>query len=280
MKKRTYIIRKNYRGAFDRYLVCDQNGRPLYSILDLANLRDEKRHLENAGHIVIDEKNQLPNLEDLDGKTNQEKIENCLQRYAHEMRPPKKFGYARVSTASQAIKGNSLEAQVEVLRNAGAEDIYKDVYTGAAKNRPELDKLDSNLKKGDTIIITKLDRLSRSVSDGSELIQDWSQRGVKIKILNMGDHPIDDSPIGNLMLHIILAFAEFERDMIVERTQEGRITSGKLGGRPRKYKKSKTDHAMELLKYHSYNEVANMTGISKSTLQRMKKIYGYNHNEN
>ena len=90
-----------------------------------------------------------------------------------------------------------------------------------------------------------------------------------IHILNMG--VADNSPMGKLMVTMLLAFAEFERDMIVERTQTGRQTTGHLGGRPHKYTTAQIEHAMELLRDHSYSEGERMVGISKSTLVRMSK---------
>lgn len=183
------------------------------------------------------------------------------------------IGYARVSTRGQARDGNSLEYQEEQLRSAGAEKIYYDTYTGKVSERPELDKLMKKLQSGDTLVVTKLDRIARSVAAGSELIDELNNRGVKVNILNMGI--IDDTPTGKLLRNVMLSFAEFERDLIVQRTQEGKeIAKRKPGyreGRPRKYSKKQLEHAMELLKDNSYSQVAEMTGISVSTLTREKR---------
>lgn len=183
------------------------------------------------------------------------------------------IGYARVSTRGQARDGNSLEYQEEQLRSAGAEKIYIDTYTGKVSERPELDKLMKKLQSGDTLVVTKLDRIARSVAAGSELIDELNNKGVKVNILNMGI--IDDTPTGKLLRNVMLSFAEFERDLIVQRTQEGKeIAKRKPGyreGRPRKYSKKQLEHAMELLKDNSYSQVAEMTGISVSTLTRTKK---------
>ena len=182
------------------------------------------------------------------------------------------IGYARVSTRGQARDGNSLEYQEEQLRSAGAEKIYIDTYTGKVADRPELDKLKKKLQSGDTLVVTKLDRVARSVAAGSELIDELNNRGVKVNILNMGI--IDDTPTGKLLRNVMLSFAEFERDLIVQRTQEGKeIAKRKPGyreGRPRKYSKKQLEHAMELLKDNSYNQVSELTGISVSTLTREK----------
>lgn len=176
------------------------------------------------------------------------------------------YGYARVSTYAQAHDGNSLDAQRKLLIEHGAEKIYEDHFTGTTTHRPALEKLLSVITSGDTIIVTKLDRIARSLSQGNDLITDLINRGITVNILNLG--VLDNTPSSKLVRNIFLAFAEFERDLIVERTQEGRRISGNLGGRPPKFNKAQRDHAVELLKDHSYNEVAEMTGISKSTLLR------------
>ena len=186
---------------------------------------------------------------------------------------PKIYGYARVSTVGQAKDGNSLEAQESALRVAGATEIFVDTFTGTKMERPEFDRMNSLLQKGDTLIITKLDRFARTVGQASELITDLIDRGVKVNVLNLG--VLDNSSMSVLMRNILLSFAQFERDMIVQRTQEGRAIArtkeGYQEGRPKKYSGAQLRHAMELLKDHSYTQVARMTGISKSTLIREKK---------
>lgn len=130
------------------------------------------------------------------------------------------YGYARVSTKGQAKDGNSLEAQERLLRDNGAEYIYYESYTGTKKDRPELNKLMSVLNDGDTVVVAKLDRIARSTRDGLEIIEELLGKGVSINILNMGK--FDNSPTGKLMRTVFFAFAEFERDMIVQRTLEGK----------------------------------------------------------
>lgn len=186
---------------------------------------------------------------------------------------PKIYGYARVSTVGQAKDGNSLEAQESAIRAAGATEIFVDTFTGTKMERPEFDRLNSLLQKGDMLIITKLDRFARTVGQASELITDLIDRGITVNVLNLG--VLDNSSISVLMRNILLSFAQFERDMIVQRTQEGRAIArtkeGYREGRPKKYTGAQLRHAMELLKDHSYTQVARMTGISKSTLIREKK---------
>lgn len=130
------------------------------------------------------------------------------------------YGYARVSTKKQAKDGNSLEAQEKLLKENGAAKIYHDAFTGTKVDRPELNKLVGMLKEGDTLIVTKLDRLGRSLSKTSELITELIERGVTINILNLG--VLSNSSVNTLMRNVLLAFAQFERDMIVERTTEGK----------------------------------------------------------
>ena len=183
------------------------------------------------------------------------------------------FGYARVSTNSQARDGNSLEAQIHFLKEAGAEKIFSDVFSGSKNHRPELDKLLKIIQFGDTIIITKLDRIARSVMHGIQLIESLNDKGVIIDVLNMGI--IDNSPTGKLIRNIMLSFAEFERDIIKQRTQEGKAIARQnpkfRDGRPKKFSRTQINHALELLKTHSYKQVAAMTGISSTTLVRAHK---------
>ena len=177
-------------------------------------------------------------------------------------------GYSRVSTRIQEREGNSLEAQEQQLKDAGARIVFTESFTGATLDRPQLNELRKALEAGDTLMITKLDRLARSASQGIAFIEDLLSHGISVHVLNMG--LMDNTPTGKLIRSILLAFAEFERDMIVERTQEGRRLSGHYGGRPRKYKRDQLEHALLLLETNSYNQVSNMTGISVSTLYRTK----------
>lgn len=186
------------------------------------------------------------------------------------------YGYARVSTKGQAKDGNGLEAQEKALRESGANEIYVDAFTGTKTDRPEFDKLMNKIQKGDTLIVTKLDRFARSMSQGSELVSDLIERGIKVYILNIG--VMDNTPSSKLIRNVFFAFAEFERDMIVERTMEGKAIAKQnpdfREGRPKKYSRKQIEHALELLESNSYKQVEDMTGISKSTLIRAKKKRG------
>lgn len=183
------------------------------------------------------------------------------------------YGYARVSTKGQAKDGNSLEGQEIELKQAGAEKIFCDAFTGTKAHRPELDRLLSQIQSGDKLIVTKLDRIARSVTQGIELVNSLLDKGVTVHILNMGI--MDNTPTGKLIRTIMLAFAEFERDMIVERTQEGKAIAKQKAdfkeGRPKKFSRDQIELALSLLEENSYKQVERKTGISKSTLIRAKK---------
>ena len=185
-------------------------------------------------------------------------------------------GYARVSTRGQARDGSSLEAQREALLAAGATQIFEDAYTGTSLDRPELERAIATLTEGDTLIVTKVDRLARSLAKGIELIDKLNSKGISVNVLNMGIIE-QKTPMGKLISHVLFAIAEFERDMIFERTQEGRAIARKnkdyKEGRPYKYRETQIQHALSLLKDHSYRQVQQMTGISKTSLTRYKKLF-------
>jgi DNA invertase Pin-like site-specific DNA recombinase len=150
----------------------------------------------------------------------------------------KRYGYGRVSSKGQETNGNSLEDQKNKLIESGCleEDIVLEVYTGTKMDRPKFTKLLEELEKGDTLVVCKLDRFARTVREGLEVVAELKDRGVKVHILNMG--LIEDTPMGNLILTVMLAFAQFERDTIVERTQAGKAVAREredyTEGRPRR----------------------------------------------
>lgn len=184
------------------------------------------------------------------------------------------FGYSRVSTKGQARDGNSLEAQAAALKEAGCEYIYTDVFTGTRQDRPEFEKLRSKIRKGDTLIVTKLDRLGRSVSQASAVITEMLDEGITINVLDLGI--LSSDSVNTLLRNVLLSFSQFERDMIVTRTQEGKAIAKATNpdfreGRPPKYDQDQLDHAMRLLEDYSYTQVVKLTGISRSTLIRERK---------
>lgn len=184
------------------------------------------------------------------------------------------YGYARVSTVKQSKNGNSLDEQREQLTAAGAQEIVTDSYTGTKMERPAFTGLLERLQEGDKLIVTKLDRFARTAVEGGAIVKQLHERGVTIHILNMG--VADNTPMGRLMVTMLLAFAEFERDMIVERTQAGKAIARDKGiqvdGRPKKFSPAQMAHAMQLLDDgNSYTKVAELTGISKATLARARQ---------
>src|SRR5699024_4477093 len=132
-------------------------------------------------------------------------------------------------------------------------------------DRPDFKKLLEAVRSGDTIVVTKLDRFARSTQDALNTIKYLFEKGVRVNVLNLGI--IENTSTGRLIFTIFSAFADFERDLIVERTQEGKeIAKQRPGfkeGRPRKFSQQQIELGMKLLETHSYTEVEKMTGISK-----------------
>ena len=179
------------------------------------------------------------------------------------------YGYARVSTRKQ-LEGNGLEVQEKALRAAGAAMVIKEQYSGTSMQRPRLEALVERMTEGDTLMAAKLDRIARTAAEGATLIRSLQKRGVTVHILNIG--VLDDSTSGRLMTNVLLAFAEFERDMIVERTQAGREVArthaGYREGR-RPLPQARKDAAVSMIRNgHSYKEACDATGLSRSTVLR------------
>lgn len=182
-----------------------------------------------------------------------------------------KYGYARVSTTDQKLAN-----QIDLLKLAGAEKIYQEKYTGTTTQRPEFQKLLNELEANDTLIVTKLDRFARNTTEALELIQKLFKQDIKVNILNMG--VIDNTPTGQLIFTIFSAFAQFERDTIVTRTQEGKLYAKQHDplfreGRPKTYSDEQIRFAYELRKQGmTYKMIERKTGISKRTQQRRFKL--------
>ena len=184
------------------------------------------------------------------------------------------YGYARVSTATQGRDGNSLEEQSAALVSYGCQEIITESFTGKTMDRPKFQELLNRLQANDTLVVCKLDRFARTAIEGVQTVKELFERGIKVHILNMG--LIENTLTGNLILTVMLAFAEYERGMIVERTQMGKAAARQnpnfKDGRPKKYSSAQIALALDLLKSgKTYREVENMTGISKSTLVRAKR---------
>lgn len=179
-----------------------------------------------------------------------------------------KIGYARVSTLHQ-----DLTLQLDALKAAGCEVIYEETGSGAKYDRPELANALKALRPGDQLVVWKLDRLSRSIKDLISIINDLDAR--EVEFTSITDHIETSTPSGKLMFHIFGALAEFERNLIRERTTAGLKVArarGKLGGRKKKLTKHQVEMAKTLLDKPdntlSVQEVAEQFNVSRATLFR------------
>ncbi|WP_293268962.1 recombinase family protein [Neptunomonas sp.] len=177
-----------------------------------------------------------------------------------------KIGYSRISTDDQ-----NLHLQKDALAKAGCEKFFDDVISGSKSKRPGLDGLIEFARESDIIVVWRLDRLGRSMKDLINLVSTLEDKGIQIISLN---ESIDTSTgTGKLFFHIFGAIAEFERNLIVERTQAGLAAArarGRKGGRPKSLNKAKRELAVKL--YHekekTVKEVCDVMGISKPTLYK------------
>lgn len=184
------------------------------------------------------------------------------------------YGYTRVSTRKQ-VEGYGLEVQKnEIINKYPLTTIIEEQYTGTKLDRPVFNNLLNQLKANDILVVSKLDRFARNTVEGIKVVEQLFKKKVAIHILNIG--LLEDTPMGRFFLTTMLAVAELERNMIVERTQTGkelaRLRKDYKEGRPKKFTNEELDNAIILLSSHSYKKVIEITGISKSTLVRAKKV--------
>ena len=178
-----------------------------------------------------------------------------------------KIGYARISTKDQ-----DLFLQIDALKDAGCNRIYQEQITGSKKERPELQKMLEQIREGDVIIIWKLDRLARSLKDLVSLVNEIQEKGAGLHSLN--DHIDTTTPNGKLTFHLFAALAEFERDIIRERTNAGLAAArarGRKGGRPKGLSKKAKHTAIIAERLYlegelSIREICEQLSISKMTL--------------
>ncbi len=138
------------------------------------------------------------------------------------------IGYARVST-----EGQTLDAQTDALTTAGAERVFADRISGSTRHRPELTRLLDQLRPGDVVVVTKYDRLARSLRDLLEIVESIGNRGAGFK--SLAEDIDTTTPAGRLVFHVFASIAQFERERIAERTREGLEAArkrGRVGGRP------------------------------------------------
>lgn len=188
--------------------------------------------------------------------------------YTESMR----IGYGRVSTRDQ-----NPDAQEDALKDAGCDPVFVDKASGKLASRPELDKALIAAREGDEFVITKLDRLGRSLKNLIELSEQLDKKGVNLVVLSQG---IDTStPAGRMFFHILGAIAEFERSLIVERTRDGLEAArarGRVGGRKQALKPRQVKLAQEMYdelgedgkRKHTVQDIANELGVARTTIYR------------
>jgi DNA invertase Pin-like site-specific DNA recombinase len=177
-----------------------------------------------------------------------------------------KIGYARVSTEEQ-----ELSLQLDALEGAGCRKVYQEKITGSTKERPELQKMLEHLREGDVVVIWKLDRLARSLKDLVSLVNEIQEKGGALQSLN--DQIDTTTPHGKFTFHIFAALAEFERDIIRERTKAGLAAArarGRKGGRPKGLSKKAQHTAIIAEKLYqdrklTVKEICDQLSISKGT---------------
>jgi DNA invertase Pin-like site-specific DNA recombinase len=176
------------------------------------------------------------------------------------------IGYARVSTPDQ-----SLDLQIDALRKAGCEKIFTETGSGAKADRPQLTEALAFARQNDTLVVWKLDRLGRSLKHLIDTVNDLHNRKIGLRSLN--ENIDTTTPGGKLFFHIFGALAEFERDLIRDRTNAGLMAArarGRLGGRPRILNGKQVQMARALLqdRANSITDVCSTLGVSRSTLYR------------
>ena len=182
------------------------------------------------------------------------------------------YGYARVSTNDQTTN-----LQQDALKKAGCDRVFTDVASGAKAHRPELDHMLDLLREGDTVVVWKLDRLGRSMQNLVDLMTMFDERGVQFRSLT---ESIDTStPGGTLVFNIFGSLAQFERDLIRERTRAGLEAArarGRKGGRPAKLDERQVREVRRLYESRTVtvDQIAAMMGVGRSTIYRcLKSIY-------
>ena len=176
------------------------------------------------------------------------------------------IGYARVSTDEQ-----NLDAQTDALKEVGAERIYADTMSGTKRSRPKLDAMLDQLREGDVVVVTKYDRLARSLRDLLDIIEAIKERGAGFR--SLAENIDATTPAGQLIFHVFASVAQFERERISERTREGLEAAkrrGRVGGRPPALSDEQKAEVRRLrAEGRTVSEIATLFKVSKATVKRI-----------
>ena len=178
------------------------------------------------------------------------------------------IGYARVSTNDQ-----SLDTQLDALQEAGAERIFEEKRTGKSRQRPELERLLEQLRAGDVLVVTKYDRLARSLRDLIELVEVIRQRDAGFR--SLAEDIDTTTSAGRLVFHVFGSIAEFERERIIERTKEGLAAArkrGRIGGRPQSLSVEAKEQIRRMRdeEHRPVSEIARTFKVSRATIYRVR----------
>ena len=177
------------------------------------------------------------------------------------------IGYARVSTDQQ-----NLDAQLDALEAAGAERVFSEKITGKSKERPELKKMLEHVREGDVVVVSKYDRLARSLRDLLDIVETINKCGVEFR--SLAEDINTASPAGRLIFHVFASIAEFERERIAERTKEGLQAArnrGRIGGRPSALSSAQKAEVRRMrdIDQRTVAEVARLFKVSERTVRRV-----------
>ena len=184
-----------------------------------------------------------------------------------------KFGYARVSGLSQDLA----QQKEQLVKNGVDEDnIYAEKFTGTTEQRPKWQKLNKQLRKDDEVVFTKVDRIGRSVKVAVDIVNDLLDKGVKVYIIQLNGYVNKQDAMGKMLFNFLTIMAEFEHDMIVDRLAQGKAYAKAHNpnyheGRPKRTITNRYKAVYEYSLNHSIRETALATGVSESTVKRIKR---------
>lgn len=176
-------------------------------------------------------------------------------------------GYARISTSDQ-----KLDSQEDALKASGADRVFADVITGSSRTRPQLDRMLDQIRAGDVVVVTKYDRLARSLKDLLEIVEDIKKRGAGFR--SLAEDIDTTTPAGRLIFHVFASIAQFERERIAERTKEGLEAAsrrGRVGGRPPALSAAQRAEVRRMrdMENRPLPEIAALFKVSTKTIRRV-----------